>query len=147
MSQMDIEAEHLERSTEWSKYTNTCVLYVSYIGEGLVKIGSSDCQLLQRELKHISSESQYIQWRPIKYFEISGRPIETIIHKCLVRFNASYNKQKEVYRPIGTLTEFVDMIKDLVADNDPKLKMTYMEKKIFSLKNEVIILKLKNFDC
>ena len=38
-TQSDKEAEDLETNFEWYKYTNHCVLYLAYIGNGLIKLG------------------------------------------------------------------------------------------------------------
>lgn len=80
---MDIEAEELEMKHDCSIYTNSFVLYVAYIGNGLVKVGSSDCRIEKRLEKHQGVGSQYPQFRIIGAFVISGRSVtrQTIINK------------------------------------------------------------------
>ena len=87
--------------------TEAIVLYVAYIGGGLVKVGYSDGRILARTLKHQNSESQFPQWRLLKVFEISGRPMEKKIDEFLIAHKAEFNKQKEIFKPPGTLTEFL----------------------------------------
>lgn len=108
---LDFEAEELERKCNSLYYTNQFVLYISYIGDqGLVKIGSSDCRIHERELKHISCESAFPQFRFIKIFPISSGCIESLIHNMLDKYRFPYQKQKEIYKPFGKLIDFIEMI-------------------------------------
>ena len=59
LTDIDIEAENLEIEYDWTKWTNKCVLYIVYIGDGLIKLGFSDHKLDKREIKHQSSESHF----------------------------------------------------------------------------------------
>jgi prophage antirepressor-like protein len=52
LSEIDIEAETIEMSCDWLSYTNCCCIYVAYIGDGLIKIGYSDCNISKRIEKH-----------------------------------------------------------------------------------------------
>ena len=76
LTEIDIEAEKLENEVKICEYTNELVIYCAYIGNGLVKIGFTDSNLIKRDKKHMSSESLYPQWRMIKIFKVSGKNIE-----------------------------------------------------------------------
>lgn len=136
LSDIDIEAEEMEieLEKEWSQYTNDCVLYVSYIGNGMVKIGYSDGKIVFRDLKHQSIESEYPQWRLIKLFKISGKPIEGIVHELLMKYKANFNKQKEIFKPNVKLIEFMEIIGQLLHDNDLKMRVYNLEKENMELK-------------
>jgi len=83
-SSVDKEAEELETTCNSLYNTNEFVLYIAYIGNGLVKIGSSDHRLHQRESKHRSCESLYPQFRFIQFFPISSGIIERTIHSLQI---------------------------------------------------------------
>jgi len=136
LTEIDIEAEQMEIATEADivKYSSDCVLYMSYIGNGLVKVGYSDGKFLARNLKHQSCESEYAQWRVIKVFLISGKPVETRIHKQMVIYKANFNKQKEIYKPPGTLVDFARIIGTLLRDTDLKIRVSQLEKENMLLK-------------
>ena len=136
MSQIDIEAEILEKNYDWSQYTNSLVLYIAYIGNGLLKIGSSDSRLLQREIKHTSCESPYSQFRILKTFKISSRTMETTIHELLTRYRMNFGVQKEIYKPPETLEQFINNVKNLVDDHDLKLKIEVLKEEILELRRE-----------
>jgi hypothetical protein len=139
---LDLEAEELEKECNILNYSNQYVLYIAYIGEnGLVKIGSSDCRIIERESKHISCESLYPQFRFIKIFPISSGCIEKLIHNMLTKYKYLYNKQVEIYKPIGTLKEFIDMISKILEENDLKYQIIKKDKIIMELINENIKLK------
>ena len=118
ITEMDIEAEILEDKVKIEEFTTDSVIYVSYIGKGLVKIGFSDGKLLQRNKKHTSSESLYAQWRIIKLVKVSGRPIEKILHDFLSPYKTEFNKQKEIYKCLKTLESFTQMIDTFLLNND-----------------------------
>lgn len=80
LTEIDIEAEKLENEVKICEYTNELVIYCAYIGNGLVKIGFTDSNLIKRDKKHMSSESLYPQWRMIKFFKVSGKNIEKMAH-------------------------------------------------------------------
>ena len=149
LSELDIEAEELEMNFNIYDYTNKCVLYLAYIGNGLVKLGFSDCRIIKREGKHTSCESEYEQFRMIKIFEISSQIIENTIKKLLQEYKAPFNKQQEVFKQPGTLKNFIEIIDKLLKDNDLKLQLELARLEILELKNknnELTIenLKLKN---
>jgi hypothetical protein len=143
LSEMDIEAEHLEMKHEWSRFTNRFVLYVAYIGDGLVKVGSSDCKIEKRLEKHQGTESQYPQFRVIGSFLISGRCIEGTLHSLLERYRSPFNKQKEVFRPPGSLTAFLQEIENLLLDNDLRLQLDLARQRIHELEKENLSLRVQ----
>ena len=123
LSKIDIEAETIEMTCDWLNYTNCCCIYIAYIGDGLIKLGYSDCNIGKRIGKHTSSESEYKQFRMMKIFPISGRNIENVIHTLLQKYNVKYNKQSEIYRPESNLTEFILIVGQLLVDNDIKYQL------------------------
>ena len=133
-TQSDKEAEDLETNFEWYKYTNHCVLYLAYIGDGLIKLGYSDCGLVDREKKHMSSGNEFDQFRMIAAFNISSRKIETVIKDLLTRYRIKYNKQYEIYRPENTLDNFCKMVESLLKDNDLKYQNELLIQEICRLK-------------
>lgn len=143
LSEMDLEAEELESQYDWGKHCNTCVLYIAYIGDGLVKVGVSDCKLLQREMKHSSSGSPFPQMRLTETFEISSICIEKIIHQLLQRFRVVYNKQKEIYKPPNTIKNFINYIQDLLKEHDLKMEVQRLQQMINELRLENYQLRLK----
>jgi hypothetical protein len=134
LTEIDIEAEKLENEVNMSDYTNDSVLYCSYIGNGLVKIGFTDSNLLKRDKKHMSSESLYPQWRMIRLFKVSGRNIEKMVHDFLKQYKADFFKQKEIYKPVRNLEYFIDMISDFLKENDLKMTIKNLEKENYELK-------------
>ena len=134
---MDIEAEVLEDKVKMEEYITDSVIYVSYIGKGMVKIGFSDGKLLQRNKKHTA------QWRLIKLVKVSGRPIEKMLHDFLLPYKAEFSKQKEVYKSVKTLETFLTMIETFLLDNDLPMKINSLEKQIQELQLENIQLKLQ----
>lgn len=143
LTEMDIEAEEFEQQYDWGKHCNACVLYVAYIGDGLVKVGSTDCKLLQREMKHSSSGSQFSQMRLVETFEISSICIEKTIHQLLQRFRVVFNKQKEIYKPPNTIKNFLNYLNDLLKEHDLKMEVQRLQKKITELQLENYELRLK----
>jgi len=141
MSQLDIEAEILEKEHDWSTNTNCNSLYIAYVGNGLVKVGTSDSRLTARVSKHTSTESAFSQFRMIATYEISSRTVENEIHCILRPYQALFGRQKEVYKPPGSLREFNGRIKQLLLDNDHKLRADRLEKEVYELKLEVSRLK------
>lgn len=126
LSEIDIEAEELEMKYDWSLYTNKSVLYIAYIGKSLVKIGYSDCRIHQREKKHTGSESKYEQFRMIKAFDVSGEPVEKKIKELLNVYNVKFHNQSEIYKPPNTLSNFIDIVENLVRDNDLRYQLDQM---------------------
>ena len=146
----DLEAEQLEKEVNPILFSNTFSLYIAYIGEeGLLKIGSSDCRLKEREQKHNSScETLYPQFRFIGIFPISSGIMESKIHSLLDKYRYAYQKQKEVYRPDMPLKSFLDMIKNLLEENDlkyqfQKAKQEIMELRIRNAELELRLLKME----
>jgi anti-repressor protein len=151
LTEIDIEAEKLESQFNWSFYSNKSVIYIAYIGKGLIKIGYSDKRLSERERKHTSCESEYEQFRFIKAFEVSGEPIEKLIKDLLLTYKTTYNKQKEIFKPKENLIEFCKIVQNLIENNDLRYQLDQMilKYKDLKIKNkdlEIEILKLKNLD-
>jgi len=136
ITDMDKEALNIEKTYNWSKNTNCPIVYIAYIGgEGLVKIGFSDSKFDERVAKHISCESKYQQFIILTTFEVSGKPIEDILHNLLNKYRHIFDKQKEIYKPTTTLNKFIEYVKQLLDDNDYKLKYNILEKKYLELEN------------
>jgi hypothetical protein len=145
LKEIDIEAEKLELENQFI-HTNTNVLYIAYIGDGLIKIGFST-NYLKRENKHLSTtETEYPQFRLIKLFEISSQNIETQIHNLLDRYRVSYYKQKEIYRPPSTLIDFINHIEILLQENDLQLQIQKLKMENLELKNELLESKKENLE-
>ena len=141
----DKEAIELEKLFNWVKNTNCPIVYVAYIGEGLIKVGFSDSKFDERLAKHISCESKYQQFLVLDTFEVSGKPIEDILHNLLYKYRHTFGTQKEIYKPDSKLSEFIENIKQILDDNDYKLKYHKLEKENILLKLEINELKkLKN---
>jgi prophage antirepressor-like protein len=144
VTDMDKEALNIEKTYNWSKNTNCPIVYIAYIGgEGLVKIGFSDSKFDERVAKHISCESKYQQFIILTTFEVSGKPIEDILHNLLNKYRHVFDKQKEIYKPTTTLNKFIEYVKQLLDDNDYKLKYNILEKKYLELENLNIKLQLE----
>lgn len=143
LKEVDIEAEKLEIENQFI-HTYTNVLYIAYIGDGLIKVGFST-NYLKRENKHLSStETEYPQFRLLKLFEISSQNIETQIHNLLDRYRVSYFKQKEVYRPPSTLIDFLHHIEILLEENDLHLQIQKLKMHNLELKNKLLEYKKEN---
>ena len=142
LTEIDIEAEKLENEVKMSEYTNELVIYCAYIGNGLVKIGFTDSNLVKRDKKHMSSESLYPQWRMIKIFKVSGKNIEKMTHEFLKHYKVDFFNQKEIYKPVKNLTKFIEDIDDFLKDNDLKMTITMLQKENYNLKLENMQLKL-----
>ena len=140
---MDVEAEELEHYIKLEEYTTDSVIYVSYIGKGLIKIGFSDGRLLQRNKKHTSTESMYSQWRFVQLTKVSGKPIEKMLHDFLIPYQTEFNKQKEIYKSTKTISAFLEMITRFLEDNDLPMKVRKLEKRIQELELQNMSLKLQ----
>jgi len=143
LTEMDVEAEELEQKIKLEEYTTHSVIYVSYIGKGLLKVGFSDGRLLQRNKKHTSTESMYSQWRFVQLTKVSGKPIEKMLHDFLVPYQTEFNKQKEIYKSTKTISAFLEMITTFLEDNDLPMKVRKLEKRIYELELQNISLKLQ----
>jgi predicted HTH domain antitoxin len=143
LTEMDIEAEVLEEEVKLEEYTTDSVIYASYIGKGMLKIGFSDGRMLQRNKKHTSSESMYSQWRLIKIFKVSGRPIEKMLHDFLLPYQVEFNKQKEVYKSTKKLASFLQMTETFLDENDLPMKIRRLEQQVHDLQLENMQLKLQ----
>jgi len=142
LTEIDIEAEKLENEVKMCEYTNELVIYCAYIGNGLVKIGFTDSNLVKRDKKHMSSESLYPQWRIIKFFKVSGNNIVKMIHEFLKHYKVDFFNQKEVYKPVKNLTKFIEDIEDFLKDNDLKMTIRTLQKENSDLKLQNMQLKL-----
>jgi hypothetical protein len=142
LTEIDIEAEKLENEVKMCEYTNELIIYCAYIGNGLVKIGFTDSNLVKRDKKHMSSESLYPQWRMIKFFKVSGKNIEKMTHEFLKHYKVDFFNQKEVYKPVKNLTIFIEDIDDFLKDNDLKMTIRTLQKENSELKIQNMQLKL-----
>lgn len=142
LTQMDVEAEELETNVKMEEHTTDSVLYISYIGRGMVKVGYSDGRLVQRNKKHMSTESMYSQWRIVYLVNVSGRPIEKILHEFLFPYQTDFNKQKEIYKPLKSIKSFINMVSRFVEDNDLPMKIRRLESEVQRLKLENMELRL-----
>lgn len=118
------------------------MIYIAYIGEGLLKIGYS-YNYIKRESKHQSCESEYPQFRIVKTLKVSGQNIETIVHNLLDRYRVNYNKQKEIYKPASTIANFFEHIKILLEENDLKFQLQQAKQEIMELRLKNAELELK----
>jgi hypothetical protein len=151
LTEIDIEAEKLENEVKMCEYTNELVIYCAYIGNGLVKIGFTDSNLIKRDKKHMSSESLYPQWRMIRLFKVSGKNIEKMIHEFLKHYKVDFFNQKEIYKPVKNLTIFIENIEDFLKDNDLKMTIRTLQKenselKLQNMQKENSELKLQNME-
>lgn len=146
LKEIDIEAEKLELDNKFCTNTNNPCIYLAYIGDGLVKIGYS-ANYLKRESKHQSTaETEFPQFRLIKTFEVSSSNIETQIHQLLDRYRVSYNKQKEIYKPPSTLSDFIKHIDVLLNEHDLQLKISKYKLENLELKNKLLEAEKENME-
>jgi len=146
LSEMDIEAELLEIDYDWTKWTNKCVLYVVYIGEGLIKLGFSDHKLDKREIKHQSSESNFKQYRMVKVLEISGKIAEDKMKDLLNIYRVKFHNQHEIFKPIGAIANFIENVENLLRDNDLHMIISKQQQEIAELKLRVCEMEKKNLE-
>ena len=142
-TEMDKEAEELEQFVRIEEYTTDSVIYVSYIGKGMLKVGFSDGRLLQRIKRHTSTESMYPQWRLVELVRVSGRQVEKMLHDFLYPYQTEFNKQKEIYKPLKGIQTFLEVVNRFIADNDLPMKIHRLEKRINELELENALLKIK----
>jgi prophage antirepressor-like protein len=142
----DKEAKEIENIYDWSKNSNCPIIYIAYIGSidnnCLIKVGFSDSKFDERLSKHISSESQYEQFRILETYEVSGKPIEDIIHSLLQTYRYPFKAQKEVYKTTSSIKEFINIVSKLLEDNDYKLKYNKLEKRYNELEKKYLELQL-----
>jgi hypothetical protein len=122
LTEIDSEAIELEKKVCIDEFTRYSTIYVAYIGRGLVKVGFSDGNIIKRNFKHFSSESQYPEFRIIKLIRVSGQPMERDVHKDLYVYQVNYNRQKEVFKPPTTLSQFVFKIENFLYHHDILLR-------------------------
>jgi hypothetical protein len=122
LTEIDSEAIELEKKVCIDEFTRYSTIYVAYIGRGLVKVGFSDGNIIKRNFKHFSSESQYPEFRIIKLIRVSGQPMERDVHKDLYVYQVNYNRQKEVFKPPTTLSQFVCKIENFLYHHDILLR-------------------------
>ena len=70
----------------------------------------------------------------LKVFVISGKEVEDKMKKLLKIYNVIFNKQTEIYKPPGTLAQFIQIIETLLRDNDLKMSLELATKEIMELK-------------
>lgn len=133
LSEIDLEAMELEKNVNTEQFTRYSTIYIAYIGRGLVKIGFSDGNILKRNFKHLSSESQYPQYRIIKLFRVSGSRMERDLHQELTIYKVKYNKQKEVFKPTTNLTDFIKKIGNFLRHHDIMLKNEDLENRLIQI--------------
>ena len=145
-TEFDREAREIEHSYDWSKNSNCPVIYIAYIGcienHGLIKVGFSDSKFDERLSKHISSESQYDQFRLLDTFEVSGKPIEDTLHNLLQVNRYPFKAQREVYKTTSNIRDFIHTVEKLLSDNDYKLKYNRLLGCFHELERKFIELKL-----
>ena len=146
LSELDSEAELLEIEYDWTKWTNKCVLYIVYIGEGLIKLGFSDHKLDKRELKHQSSESNFKQYRMVKVIEISGKIAEDKMKELLNVYRVKFHNQHEIFRPVGAISNFIENVENLLQDNDLHMIISNQRQEIAELKLKVCEMEKKNLE-
>ena len=78
----------------------------------------------------------------LKSFVISSAYIESIIHDNIKRYKFGFNKEKEIFKPTGTLTEFVKMVEKLLIDNDLKRQLDLCREENLKLKNQLLEIKM-----
>jgi prophage antirepressor-like protein len=139
---IDKEAIDIEKIYNWSKNSNCAIIYIAYIGDGLVKIGFSDSKFDERLCKHISCESKYKQFVILETFEVSGKPVEDQIHNLLNHYRFIFERQKEIYKPTSCLKNFIKNIEELINDNDYKLKYNRLLEKHNELEKKYLMLQL-----
>ena len=148
LSEIDIEAEELEMKFDMSLYSNKTVIYLAYIGKNLVKLGFSDKRLCKREEKHTSCESQFEQFRIIKAFEVSGQPIEKLLKDLLHVYNVKFHFQCEIYKPPGSLENFIEIVANMLNEHDLKYQFDCLRARCKELEIENLNLKLRlNGEC
>lgn len=144
LDNLNIEAEILEQKCDILNYTNKCCLYMAYIGDGLIKVGYTDCRLMKRIDKHLSStESNYKQFRMIKIFQISSRTIENKVHNLLTIYREVFHREKEVYKPPESLEKFINLVENILQEEDLKLQLDLAREEIQRLKLENAEMKIK----
>jgi len=143
----DKEAKEIENIYDWSKNSNCPIIYIAYIGTvdniALIKIGFSDSKFDERLSKHVSSESQYEQFRILNTFEVSGKPIEDVIHGLLQNHRYPFKAQKEIYKTSSSLKDFLNTVQKLLEDNDYKLKYNKLLEKNNELEKKNLELQLQ----
>jgi prophage antirepressor-like protein len=136
LSNYDKEALEIEKSFNFCANTNCPLIYIAYIGNGLLKIGFTDCKFKERLSKHLSTESEYQQFLVLTCYEVSGKNMEETLHNFLDKYRYSFKNQKEIYKPSSTIADFVLDIQQFLEENDFKLKCSKLEKEIYNLKEE-----------
>ena len=109
----------------------------------MIKIGFSDSKFDERLSKHVSSESQYEQFRILNTFEVSGKPIEDVIHGLLQTYRYPFKVQKEIYKTSSSLKDFVNTVHKLLEDNDYKLKYNKLLEKYNEIEKKNLELQLQ----
>ena len=144
LSNYDVEARQLEKLVKMEEYTTDSVIYIAYIGKGMLKAGYTDAGLLNRTKKHTSTESMYPQWCFVKFLKVSGRPVEALLHKFLLPHQAEFNKQKEIYKLPSTIASFLEMVERFVEENDFPMRIKKLEKQVSDLQIEKSNLEIEN---
>jgi len=143
----DEEAKELERNFDWFKHSNCSIIYLAYIGSvdncALVKLGYSDSKFDKRIAKHISTESQFEQFRLLESFEVSGNPVEDMIKDLLKSQRHPFKNQKEIFKTSTSLKDFVNTTRRLIDDNDYKFKFNILQQKYNELEKKNLELQLQ----
>ena len=150
---VDVQMEKIHIIThfvliELHLYSNKTVIYLAYIGKNLVKVGFSDKRLCKREEKHTSCESQFQQFRIIKAFEVSGQPIEKLLKDLLHVYNVKFHFQCEIYKPPGSLENFIEIVANMLNEHDLKFQLDNLRARCKELEIENLNLRLRlNGEC
>ena len=143
----DKEAKEIETTYDWFKHSNCPIIYVAYIGSvdncGLLKVGFTDCKFNERYAKHISTESQYEQFRVLESFEVSGNPVEDVILDLLKSHKHPFKNQKEVFKTSTSLKDFVINVQRLIQDNDYKFQFNILQQKYNELEKKYLELQMR----
>lgn len=135
MSDMDIEACALESVQHKKENSTGLVLYVAYIGNGLVKIGASNAKSPKLINIQTNPGFEYTQFRLIGSFDISSRKLELKICKTLS--DMVYNKQKDVFKPTISLADLLKKIEKTLSENDHVLLVNRLKNQLTKLENEL----------
>lgn len=135
MNDNDKDAIEMEIK-DFSKNSNNPCVYVAYIGNSMIKVGYSD-NITLRNLKHQSSESKFQQFRIVGIYEVSGKPVEKILHDYLIKDKIEFGKQKEIYKIHSTLKEFNLEIATFLSQNDLKLMVKILREELIQKNKQI----------
>ena len=120
-------------------YVNKPVVYVAYVGDGVIKVGYST-DILDREKRHLCSQT-YKQFRYMYACEVTSKKLEKELHNVLERFRYMLAKEHEIYKYTGTFTDFVGIVDKWLWENDKDMRLKEKDDEIMRLKEENMRLK------